>query len=121
MATPKKLLICCFLFAATTSLGSDISIEGIEWTRNNANQQFTVKFTLSWNNSWHNDRNHDAAWIFFKYASPSYRQAMYRHARVNLNGHRLLTNHVGKAPVPAFDVSEDKVGLFIYPSKNYRG
>lgn len=100
---------------------SDLKIEGVEWIRDNAYQSYKVKFTLSWNNGWHNNRNHDAAWIFVKYASPPYRQAGYRHAKLMAKGHSVLYNHVSKSPAPAFEVPADQYGLFVHPSGTYRG
>ena len=112
--------LLCFMVSFHTK-ASDLSIEGVEWARNSAYNHYKVKFTLSWNNSWYNTRNHDAVWIFIKYATPSYRQAGYRHARLMNKGHQLLYNHIGKSPSPTFDVAEDQTGLFIYPSSAYRG
>jgi formylglycine-generating enzyme required for sulfatase activity len=117
----RNLLTFLFLLTGLRLFASDIMVEGVEWVRNDPAHEFKVKFTLSWNNSWHNDRNHDAAWVFFKYASPSYQQAIYRHARISGNGHGLLVNHTPGAPAPAFEVPGDRVGLFIYPSQKYRG
>ncbi len=116
------------LLAVITSLlipfhtkASDLSIEGVEWIRDNAYHHYKVKFTLTWNNSWNNNRNHDAAWIFIKYATPSYRQAAFRHARITNEGHQLLHNHIPKSPSPGFEVPGDGTGIFIYPSTDYRG
>jgi formylglycine-generating enzyme required for sulfatase activity len=112
------------IFCLITSFclqASDLSIEGVEWVRDNAYNQYKVKFTLSWNNSWNSSRNHDAAWIFLKYSAPVYRQAGYRHARLMSKGHQLLQNHISRSPAPAFDVPEDRIGIFIYPSSSYRG
>ncbi|MBC7828527.1 MAG: SUMF1/EgtB/PvdO family nonheme iron enzyme [Chitinophagaceae bacterium] len=113
-------IVLC-LFCPSIVKASDLSIEGVEWIRDNAYNHYKVKFTLSWNNSWNNTRNHDAAWIFIKYASPSYRQAGYRHAKLRGKGHQLLYNHIGKSPSPSFEVPEDGIGIFIYPSSAYRG
>lgn len=103
------------------SRASDLTIDGVEWFRDNAYNQYKIKFTLSWNNSWFNTRNHDAAWIFIKYATPPYRQAVYRHAKLSNKGHQLLYNHIPKSPSPAFEVSPDQTGVFIYPSATHRG
>ena len=100
---------------------SDLAIESVEWIRDNAYNHYKVKFTLTWNNSWNNNRNHDAAWIFIKYAAPSYRQAAFRHAKLMNKGHQLLHNHIPKSPSPAFEVAGDGTGIFIYPSSDYRG
>lgn len=114
-------IIFLFLSAPFQASASDLSIEGVEWIRDNAYNHYKVKLTLAWNNSWNTNRNHDAAWIFVKYASPSYRQAAFRHAKLNTTGHRLLHNHISKSPSPSFDVPSDRTGIFIYPSSAYRG
>ena len=118
--TPFIVLILVFVFSFSTR-ASDLKIDGIEWIRENDYHHYKIKFTISWNNSWNNARNHDAAWVFVKYASPAYRQAGYRHARLLPNGHQLLYNHVSKSPSPTFEVAPDQTGIFIFASANYRG
>lgn len=118
--TLATTLLLFFLISFSTQ-ASDLKIDGIEWTRENAYGQYKVKFTISWSNSWNNARNHDAAWIFIKYASPAYRQAGYRHARLMPMGHHLLYNHLATSPAPNFEVAPDQTGLFIYGGANYRG
>src|SRR5688572_27904859 len=98
---PTALTTIYCLIASLYLQASDLSIEGVEWVRDNLYNQYKVKFTLSWNNSWNNTRNHDAAWIFLKYSAPVYRQAGYRHARLMIKGHQLLQNHISKSPAPA--------------------
>jgi formylglycine-generating enzyme required for sulfatase activity len=101
-------------------VASDITIEGVEWMRNDATKTYSARFTVSWNNSWRNDRNYDAAWIFIKY-QPQSKIANYRHARILSNGHRLLLNQVAGAPDPVFEVADDRGGLFIFAAAKYRG
>lgn len=108
-------------FFSTSVFSSDLKIEGMEWIRDNHPLQYKVKLTVSWNNSWRNERNYDAAWLFLKYVSPNYQQASYRHAKVMSNGHQLLANHIAGCPDPVFEVPEDRIGLFIYPSSKHHG
>lgn len=118
----QYVILTVFCVSGSLALqASDLSIEGIEWIRDNAYHYYKVKFTLSWKNSWHNSRNYDAAWIFMKYAAPVYRQSGYRHARVMDKGHNLLYNHISKSPSPVFEVPQDRTGVFVYPSSAYRG
>ncbi len=78
---------------------------------------FTV-FNLSWDHSWHNDRNHDAAWLFFKMrpfdGDP-------QHLRLLSEGHRILSTFAGKELDLSFEVSEDGTGIFVYPKSRHRG
>ena len=111
-------IMVLYMIIPMNSMATDLLIEGVEWARDN---QYKVKFTISWKNSWHNNKNHDAAWIFVKYASPSYRQAGYRHARLLNTGHQLLHNHFPKSPSPEFKIPEDRTGIYIFPSSLYRG
>ncbi|HEY0677115.1 MAG TPA: SUMF1/EgtB/PvdO family nonheme iron enzyme [Chitinophagaceae bacterium] len=118
--------IACILFLlilhnAGSVYATDLTITGIEWSRNQTRNEYHVKFTITWNNSWHNSRNHDAAWVVIKYQSPEYRVAGYRHARILTRNHSMLINHVPGSPQPVFEVPEDSTGFFIYPSSTYRG
>lgn len=117
----RILLLLLLLQTCVASFASDITIAGVEWLRDQRRGEYSVKFTVSWNNAWNNPRNHDAAWIFIKYQSPSYRVAPYRHAKVLANKHELLVNNVPGSPAPVFDVPSDRNGLYIYPASAYRG
>ncbi len=113
------ILFCAIL--NLSSVASDLSIEGVEWSQHSNPFQYKVKLTVSWNNSWRNEKNYDAAWLFLKYVGPSYQQTGYRHAKLNASGHRLLLNHINGSPDPTIEIPEDRIGLFIYPSSKYRG
>lgn len=112
------LLLFAFAFCFSTS-ASDLKIESIEWSFK-GRDNYKVKCVLSWNNSWYNNRNHDAVWLFLKYANTS-SQPQFRHVKLLSNGHKLLQNQLAGSPSPVFEVPEDRVGLFIYPAANYRG
>ncbi len=116
----RSLLIIFAITIYVNCFGSDLSIEGIEWSRD-GRAHYKVKFTIAWNNSWRNDKNFDAAWIFIKYVGTDYQTAAYRHAKVLTSGHRMLSNLQAGSPNPAFEVPNDRIGFFIYPSNNYRG
>ncbi|MGB8191206.1 MAG: SUMF1/EgtB/PvdO family nonheme iron enzyme, partial [Chitinophagaceae bacterium] len=114
-------LLSSLLCLGMTVFASDLSITGIQWYREQRSGEYSLTFTISWNNAWSNARNYDAAWIVIKYQSPSYRQTAYRHANILSNKHSLLANHIAASPSPVFDVPNDRTGLYIYPSANYRG
>ena len=117
----RSVLFCLALFCITPLLASDLKIEETEWYYNFSRKTAHLKFTVSWNNAWNNKKNHDAIWLFVKYGSPSYRQSGYRHAKLLSSGHKMLINHLSNSPSPVFEVPQDRIGLFLYPSKEYRG
>lgn len=114
-------LLLLAAFACLTASASDISITGIEWVRDAHSKTYSVRFCISWNNAWNNARNYDAAWVVVKYQSPAYRTAAYRHAGLLPRHHAMLMNHVAGSPAPAFEVPQDRTGVFIYPSATWRG
>lgn len=76
----------------------------------------SVLFDIRWENAWHNERNHDAVWIFLKF------NGYYNnHVRLQSDGHRVVKNRVPGMPDPLIEVSDDGLGLFVYPGDNYRG
>ena len=117
----SSLLLLLSLITTITAAASDITVTGIEWTRDARRNDYSVKFTVSWNNAWNNSRNYDAAWITVKYQSPKYRVTGYRHANLMSGNHAMLINHVAGSPAPAFEVPQDRTGVFIYPFTAWRG
>ncbi|AEE50059.1 hypothetical protein Halhy_2176 [Haliscomenobacter hydrossis DSM 1100] len=79
-----------------------------------------IQFTLAWENAWHNAKNHDAAWVFvkFKPQDPNYNA---RHCLLNLQGHQVREKMPATLLDPTISMSTDKIGIFVYPSKPYRG
>lgn len=117
----RKILLCCFFFSILSATASDLNITGIEWMRDQRSGLYAVKFTISWNNAWSNNKNYDAAWVFIKYQSPSYRQAPYRHANLLANGHTVLSTNVAGSPGAVLEIPQERTGLYIYPAAAYRG
>ncbi len=70
---------------------------------------------VSWDHAWNNDRNHDAAWIFFKYDNFAGEDL---HLNIADSGHDIVD-----ANADYFDLkrSEDGKGIFIQTKNNYRG
>lgn len=73
-------------------------------------------FNVSWDNAWNNDRNHDAAWVFFKSLVPD---GGYYHVSLLSGGTKVVASYT-KADLRV-EVPDDRVGLFIYPGSEYRG
>ncbi len=110
------------IFCTLSSFASDLKIKQTEWYRDEATKKLFVKLNISWNNAWHNSKNHDGVWLFFKYLPYPYGENdNYLHGNVAKIGHKLFQNHIPNSPSPTFEVSHDKVGLFIYPTTTYRG
>lgn len=113
----RKLLIIIFTISISISLfASEIKIENIRASfRTELGEKPSVLFDIRWNNAWRNTKNHDAAWVFMKFTSP------YDHVKISSTGHRLLQNRIKDCPDPVIEVSDDGLGVFIYPSDIYRG
>ncbi|MDX1910559.1 MAG: SUMF1/EgtB/PvdO family nonheme iron enzyme [Saprospiraceae bacterium] len=82
--------------------------------------RFSVRFTIAWDNAWRNEQNHDAAWIFLKF-QPNDPEYNARHTLVQPSGHTLLGKSSATLPDPVIEPSDDRVGVWVYPSKNHRG
>jgi formylglycine-generating enzyme required for sulfatase activity len=118
----KNISLIILLLSASTCFASALKIQQVEWYRDDFSKKMLVKLKLSWQNAWHNAKNHDAAWLFFKYLpSPYGENDNYTHAKIALHGHRLIQNHIPGSPGPDFEVPADQVGLFVYPKSSYRG
>ncbi|MDN5200550.1 formylglycine-generating enzyme family protein [Fulvivirgaceae bacterium BMA10] len=78
---------------------------------------YYLTFTVHWKNAWRNKKNHDAAWIFAKYAT----QFGSRHANLLTNDWKLLAKHPQNIPDPGVDIVAEGTGLFVYPKIEYRG
>lgn len=82
------------------------------------NDQPYAILNLSWENAWNNSNNHDAVWLFFKFLKGD---NGYQHVQVLENGHRTSLVHQDKKVALAFEVPDDRLGVFIYPKTAYRG
>lgn len=123
MRLPKQSF-CLFLFAvffglASISAANDLRIENVQLVAlGETTRELRVVLDVSWSNPWNNERNHDAAWIFFKYVSP---RGGYGHALLAAEGHEVV-DFPGMASPPAqIDVAEDRTGFHLYPATSHRG
>lgn len=100
---------------------ANIRITHLEWQDyRGTNGGVWARITLQWDNAWNiSGKNHDAAWLFFKLQLPG--GAGQRHLKVLAEGHETALNLQSGAPNPAFKVSADRTGLFVYPASVYRG
>ncbi len=115
--TTLLFLICTCLNAGATNIRiTDVAVE----TMSDTAQGLPVSFTIAWDNAWNNAKNHDAAWVFLKY-KPRDLQAAARHMYLKPAGHAVLKKSTTTLPDPFIEVSEDRIGVFLYPSSDYRG
>jgi formylglycine-generating enzyme required for sulfatase activity len=85
-------------------------VQNVTTTGNNAlNKTIQIQFDLSWGNSWRDNINWDAAWIFAKYKGSD---GVWRHAQLNNSGFTIN-------PSKTIEVTDDKLGAFIYSA--YKG
>ncbi|GJM32147.1 MAG: hypothetical protein DHS20C18_11480 [Saprospiraceae bacterium] len=110
----KEITLILFLGVSTLLSATNIQVENVRMIyRPELGMAPSIQFDLSWDNAWHNDRNHDAAWVFFKYN--------LRHFKITQSGHRILDQQPTGIPDAKLEVAKDGMGLFVYPDKNYRG
>lgn len=118
MQIPRFLLLWCFVLALPAA-ATDLRIENVTVLElREQRQPPTVTFDIAWENGWRNDRNHDAAWVFFKMLLPD---GGYQHLQLAQTGHRVwgmpgMDGVGGDVSVPA-----DGAGLFLVPAAAHRG
>ncbi|WP_353777633.1 SUMF1/EgtB/PvdO family nonheme iron enzyme [Winogradskyella sp. 3972H.M.0a.05] len=97
---------------------SDLKIDNIRSVKRPEviNTPLSVIFDIEWKNAWNNAKNHDAVWVFLKYNG-----SWNNHVKLKADGHLILKNRSGAASSPTIEISEDRLGFLIYPSKTYRG
>lgn len=117
----KSCYLPGILFLAFTIHLSAANIRVTDLKTETVGSNLIVRCTLSWENAWRDPamNNHDAAWIFLKF-KPNDPEYNSRHLLLRPEGHRVL-GQSGNHPAPELEVSADRVGMFVYLSKNYRG
>lgn len=110
-------LIFVFLFSINLT-ASELSIKNIRSVNREdvGKPPVSVIFDLEWKNAWKNHKNHDAVWVFMKFNSP-----WNNHVKILFEGNRILQTRSGASSKPTIQVSEDRLGFFIFPSSEYRG
>ncbi|HSR52365.1 MAG TPA: SUMF1/EgtB/PvdO family nonheme iron enzyme [Acidobacteriota bacterium] len=121
------------LFVSLSVLyATDLATKDVEWS-----EPDSVRFTLTWRNAWHNQRNHDAAWIFFKVRRRG-DEGPPRHAAIAQGGIHFLggaagggagdaqpeeavSSHPAPEGEPRLDVSSDRRGVFVSCARPCRG
>lgn len=113
----KKLIALLFLFFSLSTFATNLKIENIRVVNrpDMVDSPVSVIFDISWQNAWKNDKNHDAAWVFMKFAG------FYNHVKLLPDGHRTLQKRPAGLPTPKIEVSADSLGFFIYVNQSFRG
>lgn len=114
----KLITFLLFLTATVPIFANNIKVSAPKFEK--TAQGSFLQFTLSWENAWHNAKNHDAAWVFVKYKPQDYNNGA-RHILLTEEGHQALRKTPAHLPDPTLQVSNDQIGVFVYPSANYRG
>lgn len=96
---------------------NDLTIVNPMWYEDRG--ELYAVFTLSWNNAWRNSKNHDAAWVFFKFIRTT--GSGFVHAYLNPDGHSIVSSTLPKTTSLAIKVPADQVGALIQLDKEYRG
>ena len=77
-----------------------------------------VEVDVAWRLSWRNETNWDAAWLFVK--APA-QWCGGTPLPLSPSGHRLIQNRDPDQPGPAFAVSDDRLGTFVYRNAQTEG
>jgi formylglycine-generating enzyme required for sulfatase activity len=105
----------------TNIRATDITISNIIFQDHHLSSdsgEISVTFTVGWENSWNNSKNHDAAWIFFKFKN-HIGDRMMRHGIIKKASPKVVEVYSGVKP--SIYLPEDQTGIMIYPGNVYRG
>ncbi|MEM9858857.1 MAG: SUMF1/EgtB/PvdO family nonheme iron enzyme [Bacteroidota bacterium] len=99
--------------------GSNIQITQVEYVQSDGPEyKRGVNVTISWKNSWNTDKNHDAAWVFFKVIN---KNKGYQHLYLMPNTAHLDWKATSNIPDAEAKISSDGTGMMVYPTNTYRG
>ncbi|MTI22545.1 hypothetical protein E1176_16050 [Fulvivirga sp. RKSG066] len=116
-----KKLKMLFFFISLVSIthATDIQVSQVEYVHSDDPEFIRgINVTISWKNSWHNDRNHDAAWVFFKFVS---KNGGSRHAYLAPGSAQQNWKSRAATPDAQLQVAQDGTGIMVSPSDTYRG
>ncbi|MEO1096257.1 MAG: SUMF1/EgtB/PvdO family nonheme iron enzyme [Bacteroidota bacterium] len=115
----RNLSLLTLLFALSSAYSNGIKLTQVEYIQSDKPQFIRgINVTVSWKNSWNNDRNHDAAWVFFKALNNS---GGYRHLYLKPNSARLSWKASPEMPDAVAKIPTDGAGMMVYPIDKYRG
>lgn len=99
---------------------SGIRVSDLTWyyEGNPASRSSYCLLTLQWDHAWNTAKNHDAAWVFFKFNRPG---AAFRHAYILKDGVKMVADHSGGKIKYSIKISDDQAGFFIHPADRYQG
>ena len=77
----SAVAIACVLLLGAAAGGAEepLKIENLTTAPRDASTAF-VRFDISWDKSWRDEKNHDAAWVFFKVRADE--KAEWQHLRL---------------------------------------
>ncbi len=115
------ILALLFSFYCLAAGATGLEIEDVRYNFVNINGQltdFSAEFTISWDNAWRNDRNHDAAWVFFKLSKPG---AQEPHLKVDPARLQVVDIRKREGPQAELLASPDSLGIFVQAASKHRG
>lgn len=120
MTIRLTLLFLCIGFALPGRVGAaQLRVLDVETVyQRYPEAQRGLNLTVTWDHSWHNGKNHDAAWVFLKSRRE---RGNYGHIALKPGSLRLLWKGQADMPGPAFEMTADQTGFFIYAAEPYRG
>ncbi|MEM8567244.1 MAG: SUMF1/EgtB/PvdO family nonheme iron enzyme [Bacteroidota bacterium] len=115
----RALTISLFLIYSHSVFSNDISISQVEYVQADRPDYIRgINFTISWKNSWNTNKNHDAAWVFFKALSDN---GGHRHLYLKPNSARVSWKASPEMPDATAEIPTDGTGMMVYPIDNFRG
>lgn len=122
MSLLSKFLGIAFFLIQTLALpASDLEISDpiLYNDDNNGQKELYAQVTVTWQNAWYTQKNHDAAWVFFKFL----RQDGYgnTHAYLLPEQTKIVETYSSTSTEIDLQVAKDQTGLFLYPNRPYRG
>ncbi len=113
----REIITSFFFIICLQAFSTDLKVTYAETVSAFDDRTYAINFTVEWKNSWHNERNHDAAWVFFKLDQNS----RSTHQFLKSGTGRMLWKGEETMPDAKIEVSEDGAGLFVYAGSSYRG
>lgn len=117
----KLPIVALLLFTIVSLSASDLILSNpiVFKEAVNGESRLYAQVTVSWNNAWHHEKNHDAAWLFFKFLRKDANG--YVHAHVLSGTAQVIETYDPIANGIGIKAPSDQTGIFIFPDRHYRG
>ena len=117
----KLPIVALLLFTALSLSASDLALSNPILFKEEINgvSRLYAQVTVHWNNAWHNEKNHDAAWLFFKFLRKDGNG--YSHAYFLPGTAQVIENYGPLVDGVEVKAASDQTGLFVFPTRTFRG